>query len=88
MNTSQLITIVPPPNPPPSPYRDFQGADNENRYYLRVHGGEHDEGEKVLDAEDDDGEGVLHVCVWPNLHTHGVLGPGQGHCLQGLKYTK
>ena len=53
--------------------------------YLGVHDGEHDEGEEVLDAEDDDGEGVLHVGVGPHLHTHGVLGPGQGHGLQGLQ---
>ena len=48
--------------------------------------GEHNEGQQVLDAEDDDGEGVLHVGVGPHLHTHGVLGPGQVNGLKCLKY--
>ena len=46
---------------------------------------EHDEGQEVLDAEDEDGEGVLHVGVGPHLHTHVVLGPRQVHCLNSLR---
>ena len=45
---------------------------------------EDDEGQEVLDAEDDDGEGVLHVGVGPHLHTQGVLGPGQVNNLNCL----
>ena len=45
--------------------------------YLRVNHGEHDEGKEVLDAEDQDREGVLHVGMGPDLNTHGVAGPGK-----------
>ena len=48
--------------------------------------GQDDEGEEVLDEEDEDGEGVLHVAVWPDLYTHGVAGPGQGDPLQRLEH--
>ena len=46
--------------------------------------GEDYEGEEVLSAEDEEGEGVLHVGVGPDLHAHGVLGPGQVHSLNSL----
>ena len=52
--------------------------------YLSVHHWQHDEGEEVLGAEDEDGEGVLHVGVRPHLHAQGLHGPGQVHSLQGL----
>ena len=48
------------------------------------HGEDH-EGKEVLDEKDEDGEGVLDVLVWPDLHTDGVAGPGQGDGLQGLE---
>ena len=46
---------------------------------------EDDEREEVLDTEDQDGEGVLHVVVGPHLHTHRVARPGQGDRLDGLE---
>ena len=55
-------------------------------HYLGVDHGQDDEGEEVLDEEDEDGEGVLHVAVWPDLYTHGVAGPGQGDPLQRLEH--
>ena len=48
---------------------------------------EHDEGQEVLYAEDEDGEGVLHVGVGPHLHTHVVLGPGKVHSLNSLRLS-
>ena len=48
--------------------------------------GEDNEGEEVLDTEDQDGEGVLHVLVGPHLHTHRVARPGQGDRLHGLEH--
>ena len=47
--------------------------------------GEDNEREEVLDTEDQDGEGVLHVLVGPHLHAHRVARPGQGDRLNGLE---
>ena len=47
--------------------------------------GEDNEREEVLDTEDQESEGVLHVLVRPDLNTHGVVSPGQGDRLNGLE---
>ena len=54
--------------------------------YLGVDHGEDNEREEVLDTEDEDGEGVLHVLVGPRLHAHRVASPGQGDRLHGLEH--
>ena len=53
--------------------------------YLVVNHREDNEREEVLDTEDQESEGVLHVLVRPDLNTHGVVSPGQGDCLNGLE---
>ena len=53
--------------------------------YLGVDHGEDNEREEVLDTEDQDGEGVLHVGMGPDLDTHGVAGPGKVDGLDSLE---
>ena len=54
--------------------------------YLGVHNRQDNEGEEVLDTENDDGEGVLHDGGRPDLDTHGVACPGQVNILNGLEH--
>ena len=66
--------------------RGEAGVDLEKLQDLGVNHGEDNEREEVLDTEDQDGEGVLHVLVGPGLHTHRVVRPGQGDRLHGLEH--
>ena len=50
--------------------------------------GEDEEGQEVLDGEDDDGEGVLHPAAGPHLNTHRVLSKWKRHYLNILKSSK
>ena len=45
----------------------------------------HDQGQEILDTEDDDGEGVLHPLGGPHLHTHREAGPGEADRVDGLE---